>query len=347
MITELSFTELVKKLDSCSIKRIDELSGHFTTFEFDESNFKSVYDLLDDCLGDRDYYNNKRLETGWEFSTDKSRQIKALLYDDSLSFYIDIPSVLKTRSDFNSLEFDFTESEIQEYLKKEEINLRKLEALSSKVEEDKERLLQARLKRNKIEKEYETKWNKKLEDELDTLNSQKEKELAEIAKLEAKISLEEKLEKERKALKALANKKASLENRKRNVAKRHAKKTLPAGYDYNLPFYRSELFKLRKQYGTDNEIDNAIKKWDETNFGNGWEAKRAYAKQYVEYYKVKYEKVSILKDYNNPEPINTSFSNYLQNIKKSEWSHQKNEAFGFFLVALGIIGIYALMAFIM
>lgn len=343
MITELSFTELIKKLSTCSNKRIDELSGHFTTFEFDESNFKSVYDLLDDYLGDRDYYNNKRLETGWEFSTDKSRQIKALLYEDSLSFYIDIPSDLKTRSDFNSLELDFTESEIQEYLKKEEIILRKQEALSSKVEEDKERLLQARLKRNIIEKEYEAKWNKKLEEELDTLNSQKEKEINRIAELKAKISTEEKIDKEKAELSELSIERRRLENRELELAKDRSYNSLPEGYDYKLSFYRNEFFRLRFKYGADKEIDDAIAEWSKTNFGNGWQAKRAHAKRYVEYYKVKYEGVSILQDFNNPKPVYESFQEYLRKKKQAIKDIEKQSEFEFQVFIWGFLVFVILM----
>ena len=343
MITELSFTELVKKLDSCSNKRIEELSGHFTTFEFDESNFKSVYDLLDGYLGDRDYYNNKRLETGWEFSTDKSRQIKALLYDDSISFYIDIPSDLKTRSDFNSLEFDFTESEIQEYLKKEEINLRKQEALSSKVEEDKERLLQARLKRNIIEKEYEAKWNKKLEEELDTLNSQKEKEINRIAELKAKISAEEKIDKEKAELSKLSIERRRLENRELELAKDRSHNTLPEGYDYKLSFYRNEFFRLRSKYGADKEIDEAIAECSTTNYGNGWQAKRAHAKQYVEYYKIKYEGVSIIEDFDNPKPIYDSLEKHLYKKRKFLKDLERKNNFEMHLVIWGFFIFVMLM----
>lgn len=344
MISELSFSELVAKIASCTDKRIDELSGHFTTFEFDESNFKSVYDLLDDYLGDRDYYNNKRLETGWEFSTDKSRQIKALLYDDSLSFYIDIPSDLKTYNDFNSLEFEFTESEIHEYLKKEEINLRKQEALSSKVAEDKERLLQARLKRNKIEKEYEAKWNKKLKEELNTLNSQKEKEINRIAELKAKISTEEKIDKEKAELSELSIERRRLENRELELAKDRSYNSLPEGYDYKLSFYRNEFFRLRLKYGADKEIDDAIAEWSKTNFGNGWQAKRAHAKRYVEYYKVKYEGVSILQNFNNPEPVYESFQEYLRKKNQAIKDIEKQSDFEFqvfiwgFLVFVVLLG---------
>lgn len=285
--------------------------GYYQFLEFNEDDYEKVYDLISNFLGSRVDYVETSFTTIWRFSTEKIQKATLNLYVDHIELFIDIPTNMSeyqmsidTLSKPEEVEYLFRHSEFEKKRMKELIRN------EDSFKRYSERLKLLKASNSELEEEMHAKLTEHLKSEIETLkkdNQLEEEKLNELKLLE--IEKQRQLDLKQKSEQAIRASKNNLNNLPKT------NNSLPVGYYYNNKHYERALFNLKSKYGVDAQIEEFMK--DQMVHLVGSKDDIRFLAWYVDLYKVKFEGISTIKDYDNPEYVNINFDAYLHNAKSS------------------------------
>lgn len=320
-----SLKNVLNELKDVLEEKENYFDGFYRLFEFQSKNFEKVYFSIEKNLGKRNQFNEQLLETSWDLHSPNEGKLSLKLYQEHLEVFFNIPSDLSELQKLKeNLDEDVSEPQKLEYLyKRKEAQIKLQTDLKKKSEESflrhMEELNNLKSKRINFELELELDRRGEVEAQIKKLKQIKEEEEDKINDLILIKEKNRKLKEEKLIVNELKSKREDLEIQQNIEKVNAAYGKPPVGFDFDTKNYESKLIGLRMKYGEDVEIDNMIKTWSQRNASmKRSEFRRQYAKQYVEYYLVKYEGLSIMNSENIPKRYSGGLNRYKEEENNNE-----------------------------